>query len=167
MLRGTYGKDGEWNKWNCDISWMWDDHLENCIKHIESRLGKLDNSNGLLSMMIALDAFKEEVTRRKESGVWWAVKDTREWVPPEVRCLTCNDIIKSEFEWHFNTCGCWSVSIDSTVYYTRIIGNPENREKVLTPILDGEFSDIEQYLTHVKQAREARREKKKTKKEIN
>lgn len=165
MLRWTSGKDGDAATWNCDIPLMWDNHLLNLITYLKEQKPASMHQKMLRDM--AYDAATGEIKKRKKDGIRWAVKETRERVPPEIKCVKCKDIIRSEREGKFTTCSCWAVSIDSTVYYSRFIGNREDREEVLTPLLPWEFTCIEQYTTYVEQAREARLKKKRKKKKTS
>lgn len=53
-----------------------------------------------------------------------------EFNPPVYECLKCHDKIKSEYEGQFKSCKCGEIAIDSTKYYTRLIGKPEMRKQI-------------------------------------
>ena len=44
----------------------------------------------------------------------------------KVECNKCGDIIWSRYGGEFRTCKCGAISVDSTPYYTRYIGNRED-----------------------------------------
>ena len=39
-------------------------------------------------------------------------------------CAWCHDKIFSKYQGEFTTCKCGKISVDSTRFYTRFIGNP-------------------------------------------
>ena len=156
----TTGKDGLSPEWKVDEQWMWDNHIKNIIKHVRKR------ENQIFTIHI-LKILNEEMKRRMKEGTRWAVKDTWERVPPEVKCLKCNEIISSKREGNFVWCSCWATGIDSTVYYTRILGNKEDHEEVPVHLLPGEFTYIEDYHEYVKQARETFKKKREAKSKAN
>ena len=60
-----------------------------------------------------------------------------EFNPPKYKCKNCGDIIWSRSEGEFRTCKCYTntkdntgIAVDSTKYYTRRIGNPNNFEEI-------------------------------------
>lgn len=147
MLRWTKGKDWTWAQRSCEVSYIGDDHLVNIVEHVESREKIIRNT-------LILDTINWEIQKRKDEWTRGLVKDTREWVPSEVRCLKCKDIISSEWEWQYKTCSCWEVSIDSTVYYTRIIWDRGSWEGIETHVMEWEFSNIKEYYEFVDKVRE-------------
>lgn len=44
----------------------------------------------------------------------------------EYECAKCGDKIHSRYSGEFVTCKCGAISVDSTPYYTRFIGNPQD-----------------------------------------
>lgn len=52
------------------------------------------------------------------------MKETLEPWQHKAECNKCGDVIWSRYVGEFRTCKCGAISVDSTPYYTRWIGNP-------------------------------------------
>ena len=48
----------------------------------------------------------------------------------KLRCKKCGDIIEGDKRGTFIKCKCKSIAIDVTIWYTRLIGSPEDYEEV-------------------------------------
>ena len=48
----------------------------------------------------------------------------------KLRCKKCGDVIEGDKRGTFIQCSCKSIAIDGTKWYTRLIGDPEDYEKV-------------------------------------
>lgn len=48
----------------------------------------------------------------------------------KIKCKKCGDVIDGEFKGRLIWCACESCAIDETEYYARIIGEPEDYEKI-------------------------------------
>jgi hypothetical protein len=48
----------------------------------------------------------------------------------KIKCKKCGDIIEGDGKGTLIWCSCRSIGIDETEWYTRLLGNPEDYEKI-------------------------------------
>ena len=48
----------------------------------------------------------------------------------KIKCKLCGDIIEGDKKGHLILCECGACAIDETQYYCRILGEPNNYEKI-------------------------------------
>lgn len=77
------------------------------------KTAKIDVQN-----MVTIDSSIEEREKFNIGNIW----------SNSLKCLKCNDVIRSCNRHDYVSCSCRSCSIDGGSWYTKVSGNPENYE---------------------------------------